>query len=79
MSVSRCPQCALINPASAMRCDCGYDFRWGNQAQAYLTPQQQKRRIEKYTSARYVKIYLLLLACGFALRALAMLVPNGSR
>ncbi len=22
-----CPQCGLVNPPEALRCDCGYDFR----------------------------------------------------
>src|SRR6266567_3557520 len=24
-----CPRCGLANPATAIRCDCGYDFRSG--------------------------------------------------
>jgi len=24
----RCPQCGLINPASAIKCDCGYLFKY---------------------------------------------------
>lgn len=26
MSAKTCPKCGLFNPASAQRCDCGYDF-----------------------------------------------------
>lgn len=25
-SAVTCPHCGLVNPASALRCDCGYDF-----------------------------------------------------
>ena len=25
----RCPNCRLVNPAEALRCDCGYDFSTG--------------------------------------------------
>ncbi len=33
-----CPQCGLINPESAQRCDCGYDF----QSQTVKTPYYQR-------------------------------------
>ncbi|MGO8813615.1 MAG: hypothetical protein ACLQVG_02975 [Terriglobia bacterium] len=26
-TVKKCPRCALINPPTAQRCDCGYDFK----------------------------------------------------
>ena len=33
----KCPNCGLINPPEAQRCDCGYDFRLGKVATSYLT------------------------------------------
>lgn len=27
MSAKSCPNCQLVHPASALRCECGYDFR----------------------------------------------------
>ena len=34
-----CPKCGLINPDTAMRCDCGYDFKTGAMKTSY---SQQK-------------------------------------
>jgi hypothetical protein len=31
----KCPTCQLINPDSALRCDCGYDFQSGRMEQPY--------------------------------------------
>jgi hypothetical protein len=32
----KCPNCKLINPESARRCDCGYDFTLGKLESSYL-------------------------------------------
>ena len=31
-----CPRCRLINPDTAARCDCGYDFETGVVKESYL-------------------------------------------
>ena len=31
-----CPHCKLINPDTALRCDCGYDFQLKTMKQSYL-------------------------------------------
>ena len=38
----RCPNCRLINPESAMRCDCGYDFGSKSMKDSYLTAKEQE-------------------------------------
>jgi hypothetical protein len=37
-----CPNCRLINPDGAIRCDCGYDFPSGNVEHSYLAHRDKK-------------------------------------
>jgi len=39
-----CPKCGLINPSSALRCDCGYDFSSGQIEKSYL---EKPRKIQQ--------------------------------
>jgi hypothetical protein len=32
----KCPRCGLINPETALRCDCGWDFSTGTVKESYL-------------------------------------------
>ena len=36
-----CPKCGLVNPPSAQRCDCGWDFVSNRQERSYLQPQKR--------------------------------------
>jgi hypothetical protein len=38
----KCPHCRLESHATALRCDCGYDFQSGQVEKSYLTIDQQK-------------------------------------
>ena len=37
-----CPNCKLMNPPNATRCDCGYDFQTGTIQQSYLTEREKR-------------------------------------
>jgi hypothetical protein len=38
----KCPNCDLVNPETALRCDCGYDFQSGQIKGSYLIKQPNK-------------------------------------
>lgn len=39
----RCPSCRLINPPSALRCDCGYVFATGEQSAPLDLPRRRQQ------------------------------------
>jgi len=49
----KCPNCGLINPETAERCDCGYDFLTGIMKESYLSEGSEiSGQQYKYTSIR---------------------------
>lgn len=46
-----CPACGLVNPPSAQRCDCGYDFAARQVLSTYLT-EKDLARDEEHAAAR---------------------------
>jgi hypothetical protein len=47
-----CPKCGLINPDSAERCDCGYDFASGQMKLSYANPRSHDDRLAQRPSRR---------------------------
>jgi hypothetical protein len=42
ISAMDCPNCQLVNPPTATRCDCGYDFQTHTMQKSYLTDRDKK-------------------------------------
>jgi hypothetical protein len=59
----KCPHCALENPESALRCDCGYDFASGKMASSYLAASKEERASRQHasTGTRTNRLALLVL------------------
>jgi hypothetical protein len=41
-----CPNCGLLNPAGAERCDCGYDFASRSMKESLLSLEELRRASE---------------------------------
>ncbi len=57
-----CPHCKLINPPTAQRCDCGYDFPTGKLRGSYLTERERKSRVAQSTGIGSFVMTLLFVA-----------------
>ena len=47
-----CPRCALLNPESAQRCDCGYDFVTRRLESSYLTDKERPGSVRSTANRR---------------------------
>ena len=63
--MKKCPHCKLLNPDSAERCDCGYDFDTKALKKPYFRQEMPK----------YVMVSLFALVVLAALRALVTADP----
>ena len=57
-----CPHCRLINPPTAQRCDCGYDFPSGKMKESYLAERERKVRAAQSTGLGSFVMTLLFIA-----------------
>jgi len=44
----KCPNCKLINPDNALRCDCGYDFNEGVIKQSHMLAAESQKAASKF-------------------------------
>jgi hypothetical protein len=68
MSVRDCPKCGLVNPPSAQRCDCGYDFMLRRIQASYLGKPPERSGVTTFESLVCFFIPLLGLVIGVAAR-----------
>ena len=56
--MKNCPKCALVNPDSAQRCDCGWDFNTQTVQDSFITsqsPEETGYEILANGKKRYLK------------------------
>ncbi len=63
----KCPKCGLFNPPSAIRCDCGYDFKSTRMEKSFLTDDQQEQaeKREQTEPSRLLSAGIFGLVFGF--------------
>src|ERR1041384_8526489 len=61
-----CPNCSLVTPPNATRCDCGYDFQTRTIQGSYLT--ERDRRLLRPSAGTAGMILAVLFILEFALR-----------
>ena len=67
-----CPKCGLVNPPTAQRCDCGWDFVSGQQEESYLPPNQRIAIAAGLGGTLFcVFLYILIRVLGGLLRSSA--------
>jgi hypothetical protein len=84
----KCPNCKLLNPPGAMRCDCGYDFATGEIQRLSGTSRPRtsantlKARSLQRSPAATAGVFslaVLLLALGFLCKIAADAIPRQQR
>jgi hypothetical protein len=73
MPAQRCPNCKLVNPQSAVSCDCGYSFRYKDMGNARVQPGQQATR----TAGERMAIRIAIRLGVFAIILIAAWIYRG--
>ncbi len=63
-----CPNCGLVNPSSAQRCDCGFIF--SNKSKEQLAKIRRSNKLKKYKGGICVSIFISVL--GIVLTAISI-------
>lgn len=61
--MKKCPECRLINPDEAEKCDCGYGFISGLINKDYYKPSSNKKLIIPVLFTTFLVIILVCLFC----------------
>jgi hypothetical protein len=71
-----CPRCKLVNPATAVRCDCGYDLQTGTMQDSYLT--ERDKHLPRQNLGIAGAVLAILLTMEFMLRLSSAAVARHS-
>lgn len=71
-----CPNCKLVNPPVATRCDCGYDFHTHTIERSYLA--ERAKRLTPQSAGITGIVLAALLTLEFALRLTSAAVARHS-
>ena len=74
-----CPKCGLTNPASALRCDCGFDFSSKKVEASYLSQQELASAQQRTQSdvLSYVVKAVLFVTVILAFSVIGASFPDG--
>jgi hypothetical protein len=71
-----CPNCKLVNPPNANRCDCGYDFQTHAMEESCLT--EADRRLSRKSAGVTGIVLAIVLVVEFMLRLASAAVARHS-
>jgi hypothetical protein len=74
--MNTCPNCKLINPSDAVRCDCGYDFTSGKLERSY---DEKLARYANDPLTFWESVFTALYGAGLGLLGLIFVWPQASR